>query len=62
LLLKTSSKILNPGPAVKLRSRGGSFAALPRNLRGGDGVAYIIAWTLGPPLSLIIIFWLLFGA
>jgi hypothetical protein len=26
------------------------------------GVAYIIAWTLGPPLSLIIIFWLLFGA
>jgi len=25
-------------------------------------VAYIIAWTLGPPVSLIIIFWLLFGA
>jgi hypothetical protein len=62
LVLKASSKILNPGPGVKLRPPGDTFAALPRGLRGGDGVAYIIAWTLGPPLSLIIIFWLLFGA
>jgi len=28
---------------------------------GGDEVAYIIAWTLGPPVSLIILFVLLFG-
>jgi hypothetical protein len=29
---------------------------------GGDEVAYIIAWTLGPPVSLIILFLLLFGS
>jgi hypothetical protein len=29
---------------------------------GGDQVAYIIAWTLGPPVFLIIIFLILFGS
>ena len=33
----------------------------PRIAAGGDEVAYIIAWTLGPPVSLIILFVLLFG-
>jgi hypothetical protein len=40
---------------------GRPFAALPRIAAGGDEVAYIIAWTLGPPVSLIILFVLLFG-
>ena len=34
----------------------------PRGRAGGDEVAYIIAWTLGPPVSLIILFLLLFGS
>jgi len=35
--------------------------SLPGIAAGGDEVAYIIAWTLGPPVSLIILFVLLFG-
>jgi hypothetical protein len=60
-----TSKILNWRRRVKRRGwgvpSGRSFAALPRDRSGGDEVAYIIAWTLGPPVSLIILFVLLFG-
>ena len=51
-----SRQALRPPPAGGRR-----FAALPRIAAGGDEVAYIIAWTLGPPVSLIILFVLLFG-
>jgi len=60
-----TSKILNRCRPVKRCDRppagGRPFAALPRIAAGGDEVAYIIAWTLGPPVSLIILFVLLFG-
>ena len=36
------------------------FADLLRVAPGGDGVAYIVAWTLGLPVSLIVIFLLFF--
>jgi hypothetical protein len=39
----------------------GGLHPLPAVFAGGDQVAYIIAWTLGPPLSLIVLFLLLFG-
>jgi hypothetical protein len=60
-----TSKILNRRHPVKHRGPGAPsgrpFAALPEIAAGGDEVAYIIAWTLGPPVSLIILFVLLFG-
>jgi hypothetical protein len=46
---------------VRRRALGRPFAALPRVRTGGDEVTYIIAWTLGLPVSLIILFLLLFG-
>jgi hypothetical protein len=60
-----TSKILNRCRPVKRRDRPRRVAAplqpSPRIAAGGDEVAYIIAWTLGPPVSLIILFVLLFG-
>jgi len=39
----------------------GGLQPSPAIASGGDDVAYIIAWTLGPPVSLILLFVLLFG-
>ena len=57
-----TSKILNRGHRVKRSGLAGRLQPSPTPVLGGDEVAYIIAWTLGPPVSLIILFLLLFGA
>jgi len=61
--MKTTSKILNrtlsvKGPAVAtlLHPSRATFSAF---FKGGDRVFHIIAWLLGPPISLIVLFLLL---
>jgi len=59
-----TSKILNQSPTVKLQTRapgGHRFAPVSRDSIGGAGVTYILAWMLGPPVSIIVLFWLMFG-
>ena len=36
-------------------------AALQIIRDGGDGMGYIIAWLLGVPVTLLVLFWLFFG-
>jgi hypothetical protein len=39
-----------------------SLAARLQNQRsGGDDMGYIIAWLLGVPVTLLVLFWLFFG-
>jgi hypothetical protein len=51
--------------AASLQYRGGAaqFGGHRAELRsrGGDDMGYIIAWLLGVPVTLLVLFWLFFG-
>ena len=58
--MKFDSKILNQRRGVKPATVVGRAVA-PGQEREGDNMGYIIAWLLGVPVTLLVLFWLFFG-
>jgi hypothetical protein len=65
--MKPGSKILNRSLPVKPRrpsapARRSLAATLHQGMEeGGADMGYIIAWLLGVPVTLLVLFWLFFG-
>jgi hypothetical protein len=49
-----------PHPAAR-EDRAPLAGALQTKSGGGDDMGYVIAWLLGVPVTLLVLFWLFFG-
>ena len=70
-MIKFDSKILNRPPGCQSLAFGAVTCLAPRlslaaalhkgKMEGGADMGYIIAWLLGVPVTLLVLFWLFFG-